>query len=73
MLLLRELTEHATQREFVYSHTWRVGDLVMWDNRATMRRARRYEDELYARDLRRTTLTDGVPTVEQEEARAVGV
>jgi alpha-ketoglutarate-dependent 2,4-dichlorophenoxyacetate dioxygenase len=68
MLLLRELTEHATQREFVYSHRWRVGDLVVWDNRATMHRARRYEDEKYPRDLRRTTLTDGVPTVEQQAA-----
>ena len=65
MLLLRELTEHATQREFVYSHQWRVGDLVMWDNRTTMHRARRYEDEKYPRDLRRTTLTGGAPTVEQ--------
>ncbi|MGQ0522901.1 MAG: TauD/TfdA dioxygenase family protein, partial [Betaproteobacteria bacterium] len=36
LMLLRELTEHATQREFVYRHTWRVGDLVMWDNQATM-------------------------------------
>ena len=66
MLLLRELTEHATQREFVYSHQWGAGDLVMWDNRTVMHRARRYEDEKYPRDLRRTTLTDGVPTVEQE-------
>ena len=55
-----------------YSHKWRVGDLVMWDNRATMHRARRYDDELYPRDLRRTTLTDGVPTVEQEAAPAAG-
>src|SRR3954467_6038255 len=70
MLLLRELTEHATQRQFVYSHTWRVGDLVVWDNRTTMHRARRYEDEKYPRDLRRTTLTDGVPTVEQQPAAA---
>jgi len=69
MLLLRELTEHATQREFVYSHTWRVADLVMWDNRTMMHRARRYEDEKYPRDLRRTTLTDGVPTVEQAGER----
>ena len=67
-MLLRELTEHATQREFVYTHTWRVGDLVMWDNRTTMHRARRYDDALYPRDLRRTTLTDGVPTVEQKLA-----
>ena len=70
MLLLRELTEHATQRQFVYSHQWRVGDLVVWDNRTTMHRARRYEDEKYPRDLRRTTLTDGVPTVEQQPAVA---
>jgi alpha-ketoglutarate-dependent 2,4-dichlorophenoxyacetate dioxygenase len=65
MLLLRELTEHATQREFVYSHRWQAGDLVMWDNRTTMHRARRYEDGKFPRDLRRTTLTDGVPTAEQ--------
>jgi alpha-ketoglutarate-dependent 2,4-dichlorophenoxyacetate dioxygenase len=64
-MLLRELTEHATQREFVYAHKWQVGDLVMWDNRTTMHRARRYDDTLYPRDLRRTTLTDGTPTVEQ--------
>ena len=68
MLLLRELTEHATQREFVYSHKWRVGDLVVWDNRTVMHRARRYDDEQYPRDLRRTTLTDGVPTIEQQLA-----
>lgn len=64
-MLLRELTEHATQREFVYTHKWCVGDLVMWDNRATMHRARQYDDQMYPRDLRRTTLTDGLPTVEQ--------
>ena len=69
-ILLRELTEHATQREFVYTHKWRIGDLAMWDNRATMHRARRYEDMLYPRDLRRTTVTDGVPTVEQQAQAA---
>ncbi len=62
---LRELTEHATQREFVYSHRWRVGDLVMWDNRTTMHRARRYDERVYPRDLRRTTVSDGVPTITQ--------
>jgi alpha-ketoglutarate-dependent 2,4-dichlorophenoxyacetate dioxygenase len=67
-MLLRELTEHATQREFVYTHKWRVGDLVMWDNRTTMHRARPYEDRVYPRDLRRTTVTDGVPTIEQKLA-----
>lgn len=53
-LLVSELMEHATQREFVYRHQWRVGDLVMWDNRATLHRGRRY-DLSQRRDLRRTT------------------
>jgi len=61
LMLLRELTEHATQREFVYRHQWRVGDLVMWDNRATMHRGKVYEDLKYPRDMRRTTLTCGAP------------
>ncbi len=61
LMLLRELTEHATQREFVYRHKWRVGDLVMWDNQATMHRGRPYDDLRYPRDLRRTTLTCGEP------------
>jgi len=61
LLLLPELMEHATQRELVYRHRWKVGDLVMWDNGATMHRARLYDDRKYPRDLRRTTLTNGVP------------
>lgn len=61
MMLLRELTEHATQRELVYRHKWRIGDLVMWDNQCTMHRARPFDDEKYPRDLRRTTLTCGKP------------
>ncbi len=69
-ILLRELTEHATQQEFVYTHRWQVGDLVMWDNRTTMHRARAYDDMVYPRDLRRTTVTDGVPTVEQQAQAA---
>ena len=64
-MFLRDLTEHATQREFVYSHAWRPGDLVMWDNRATMHRARRF-DRNEVRDVRRTTLAGDAPTVEQE-------
>lgn len=64
---LRELTEHATQREFVYSHQWRQYDLVMWDNRATMHRAKRF-DRNEVRDMRRTTLGGDRPTVEQAEA-----
>jgi len=61
MLFLRELTEHATQRELVYRHVWQIGDLVMWDNQATMHRARPFPDDIYPRDLRRTTLTCGAP------------
>jgi alpha-ketoglutarate-dependent 2,4-dichlorophenoxyacetate dioxygenase len=54
-MLLRDLTEHATQPRFVYRHRWRVGDLVAWDNRTTMHRARRF-DRNDIRDVRRTTL-----------------
>ena len=61
---LRDLIEHATQREFVYSHTWRVGDLVMWDNRQTMHRARPFPAH-EPRDVRRTTLVGDGPTVAQ--------
>jgi alpha-ketoglutarate-dependent 2,4-dichlorophenoxyacetate dioxygenase len=62
--LLRDLTEHATQRQFVYAHLWRQHDLVMWDNRVTMHRARRYEHS-DVRDMRRTTLTNEVSSLEQ--------
>ncbi len=61
---LRDLIEHATQREFVYSHTWRVGDLVMWDNRQVMHRGRPFPAH-EPRDVRRTTLVGDGPTVAQ--------
>ncbi len=61
---LRDLTEHATQRQFVYAHVWKPWDLVMWDNRVTMHRARRY-DPAEVRDMRRTTLTNEVSSLEQ--------
>jgi alpha-ketoglutarate-dependent 2,4-dichlorophenoxyacetate dioxygenase len=61
---LRDLVEHATRRAFVYSHTWKPHDLVMWDNRTTMHRARRY-DHTEVRDMRRTTLTNEVSSLEQ--------
>ena len=57
-LLLRELIEHATQPQFVYRHTWREGDLVIWDNRATMHRATPFADGTYRRELRRVTTLD---------------
>jgi len=53
---LRDLPEHATQKPFVYAHEWRVGDLVMWDNRTVMHRARPFKDLQEKRDLRRTSL-----------------
>jgi alpha-ketoglutarate-dependent 2,4-dichlorophenoxyacetate dioxygenase len=57
-LLLRDLIEHATRPEFVYRHAWRVGDLVIWDNRATMHRARPFDDTTHRRELRRVTTLD---------------
>lgn len=63
--LIRDLTEHATQREFVYRHTWREHDLVIWDNRCTMHRARAFDDLRYKRDMRRLTLRDSAPTLAQ--------
>jgi alpha-ketoglutarate-dependent 2,4-dichlorophenoxyacetate dioxygenase len=63
-LLLRDLMEHATQPQFVYTHRWRVGDLVMWDDRCTMHRARPY-DRTQARDMHRTTVSDVASTLEQ--------
>jgi alpha-ketoglutarate-dependent 2,4-dichlorophenoxyacetate dioxygenase len=62
--LLRDLTEHATERRFVYAHVWRPRDLVMWDNRVTMHRARRY-DASAVRDMRRTTLTNEVSSLDE--------
>ncbi len=63
-MFLRDLIEHATQRKFVYSHQWRPNDLVMWDNRTTMHRARRF-DHREVRDVRRTTLAGDAPLIEQ--------
>jgi alpha-ketoglutarate-dependent 2,4-dichlorophenoxyacetate dioxygenase len=62
-LLLRDLIEHATQPEFVYRHSWRKGDLVIWDNRCTMHRGRPF-DERETRDLRRATTRDKCSTLD---------
>jgi alpha-ketoglutarate-dependent 2,4-dichlorophenoxyacetate dioxygenase len=61
---LRDVSEHATQPQFVYSHKWRQWDLVMWDNRQTMHRVTRF-DEKQVRDMRRTTITGDAMTVAQ--------
>ena len=57
-LLLRDLMEHATRPELVYRHSWRPGDFVIWDNRATMHRARPFEDTAHRREMRRVTTLD---------------
>ena len=64
---LRDLNEHATQRELVYIHRWRQYDLVVWDNRQTMHRVRRF-DETQPRDMRRTTVAGEAMTAAQAEA-----
>lgn len=63
--LLRELIEHATQRQFVYTHRWRTNDLVMWDDRCTLHRGVDFDDQRYRRDMRRATVSDVAPTCEQ--------
>ncbi len=68
-LLLRDLLEHATQPRFVYRHVWKTGDLVIWDNRATMHRARPFDDLTVRRELRRVTTLD-IESPASEELRA---
>jgi alpha-ketoglutarate-dependent 2,4-dichlorophenoxyacetate dioxygenase len=63
-LLLLDLNTHATRPAFVYSHQWRVGDLVIWDNRCTMHRGRAH-DETQPRDLRRATTLDVASTLSE--------
>ena len=65
--LIRDLVEHATQRQFVYSHTWKQYDLIIWDNAQTMHRVRRF-DEREPRDMRRTTVAGTSMTAEQVTA-----
>ncbi len=63
--LIDELIAHTTQRQFVYTHRWRVGDLVMWDNRCTMHRGLAFDDLRYERDMQRATVSDIANTCEQ--------
>jgi alpha-ketoglutarate-dependent 2,4-dichlorophenoxyacetate dioxygenase len=67
--LVEELIAFATQPQFVYSHRWTVGDLVMWDDRCTMHRGRPYDESKYRREMHRTTVSDEINTVEREAAR----
>jgi alpha-ketoglutarate-dependent 2,4-dichlorophenoxyacetate dioxygenase len=56
--LLEELLTFATQSRFVYRHKWRLGDLVIWDNRCTLHRATPFESATHVRDMRRSTVID---------------
>jgi alpha-ketoglutarate-dependent 2,4-dichlorophenoxyacetate dioxygenase len=66
-LLMKDLMEHATQKQFVYVHKWQPHDLVIWDNRQTLHRGRRFDDT-QPRDMRRTTVAGDGPTVAQAAA-----
>jgi alpha-ketoglutarate-dependent 2,4-dichlorophenoxyacetate dioxygenase len=66
---IRDLMEHAVQRQFVHTHHWRPFDFVMWDNRSTMHRVRRFDNSL-VRDMRRTTVAGSAPTTAQEAMAA---
>ena len=64
-IFLRDLIEYATQSQFVYVHQWQLHDLVMWDNRQTMHRVRRFNETEDIRDVRRTTISSDGPTTTQ--------
>jgi alpha-ketoglutarate-dependent 2,4-dichlorophenoxyacetate dioxygenase len=64
--LIDELIAHATQRQFVYTHRWRLHDLVMWDDRCTMHHGTEFDDLRWKRDLQRATVCDLANTCEQE-------
>lgn len=66
--LLDELYAFATQDKYVYSHKWRPGDMVIWDNRCSMHSATSFERYRYKRDLRRTTINEYGPEVSAIEA-----
>ena len=67
-IFLRDLIEHATEPRFVYVHQWQIHDLVIWDNRQTMHRVRRFNETADSRDVRRTTITGDGPTMTQVNA-----
>jgi alpha-ketoglutarate-dependent 2,4-dichlorophenoxyacetate dioxygenase len=65
--LIKQLNEFATQPQFCYSHHWRAGDLVIWDNRCVLHRATAYDTERHTRLMQRTTVAGDVPTTAQPE------
>jgi alpha-ketoglutarate-dependent 2,4-dichlorophenoxyacetate dioxygenase len=71
--LLDELFAFATQEKYIYSHKWRPGDMVIWDNRCTMHSATSFERFRYKRDVRRTTINESGPEVSAIEAMRTSV
>ena len=62
---IRWLNEFATTPQFCYSHGWRAGDLVIWDNRCVLHRATPYDTQRHKRLMQRTTVAGDVPTTAQ--------
>lgn len=67
--LIDELIAHATQRQFVYTHRWRLHDLVIWDDRCTMHRGAEFDDLRWRRDMQRATVSDIANSCEQAGIR----
>ena len=60
--LLRRLVQHVAQPQFVYTHRWQPGDLVLWDNRCTVHRALPHDAMgVHRRVLHRTVVKGSVP------------
>jgi alpha-ketoglutarate-dependent 2,4-dichlorophenoxyacetate dioxygenase len=68
--LLKELNEFTTQPRFVYSHAWRAGDLIVWDNRCVLHRATAFDAVKYKRVMLRTTVS-GDAAEYREETRGI--
>ncbi len=69
-MLIRDLIEHMTQPHLIHTHTWAVGDLIIWDNRCTLHRGRPYDEANHRRDMRRATVEDDDPAMEHHFAAA---
>jgi alpha-ketoglutarate-dependent 2,4-dichlorophenoxyacetate dioxygenase len=66
--LIHRLIAVATRPELVYTHRWRVGDLVMWDNRCMLHRGRPWDEGRYRRVMHRTTVAGQAPTAPDGDA-----
>jgi alpha-ketoglutarate-dependent 2,4-dichlorophenoxyacetate dioxygenase len=68
---LKTLNDFAAQPQFVYTHRWRLGDLVIWDNRCTLHRATPYDLFKHKRDMRRTTINEHGPEISSTDALGI--